>query len=197
VSRVSPALGLKPPSGAVVLFDGKSADAWTGGKVTPEGLLQAGTTTKEKFSDFTLHVEFRTPFKPTARGQSRGNSGVYLLGRYEVQILDSFGLEGKDNECGAIYRQKAPDLNACYPPLAWQTYDIDFQDARFDAAGQKLSGARITIRHNGVLIHKDYELTGPTGGGKRVGEHPGPGPIQLQGHGNPVAFRNIWLVEQR
>lgn len=197
VERSSPTMGLKPPSDAQVLFDGKNADAWVNGKMDENGLLEAGTRTKQEFRDFTLHVEFRTPFKPTARGQNRGNSGLYLMNRYEVQILDSFGLDGVFNECGAMYRQKAPDVNMCLPPLAWQTYDIDFQAARWDSAGKKEKGAVITVRHNGVLVHKDYEITGPTGGAASRPEIGAAGPISFQNHGNPVMLRNVWIVEKK
>ena len=130
---------------------------------------------------------------PTARGQARGNSGVYIQRRYEVQILDSFGLEGVFNECGALYRQTPPDLNMCLPPLAWQTYDIWFTPPRFAADGKtKLANARITVLHNGVPVHWHREITAKTGGGQQEG--PEPLPIQLQDHGNPVMFRNIWIV---
>ena len=194
-TRVSPTMGLKPPSGALVLFDGSNADAWVDGKMD-SGLLIAGTRTKQEFHDFTVHVEFRTPFKPTARGQSRGNSGLYLLNRYEVQILDSFGLDGVFNECGAMYRQKAPDVNMCLPPLAWQTYDIDFQAARWNGA-DKQKNAVITIRHNGVAVHQNYEITGPTGGASKRPEVGDQGPISFQNHGNPVMLRNMWIVEKK
>ena len=193
-ARRSPTEGAAAPAGARVLFDGKGIDAWQGGKMTAEGLLECGARTKESFRDFTLHLEFRVPFKPEARGQSRGNSGVYIFNRYEVQILDSFGLEGKVNECGAVYRQKAPTLNMAYPPLAWQTYDIDFQSPRFDESGKKVSNAVITVRHNGVVVHDRYELTGPTGGGQRIGETGSGGPIQIQNHRNPVHLRHVWIV---
>ncbi|MGV3722486.1 MAG: 3-keto-disaccharide hydrolase [Actinomycetota bacterium] len=196
VERASPTAGLKPPPGAVVLFDGTNADAWVNGKMSADGLLEAGTRTRQEFQDFTLHVEFRTPFKPAGRGQSRGNSGLYLLYRYEVQILDSFGLDGVFNECGAIYRQKAPDVNMCLPPLAWQTYDIDFQAARWDAAGTRTRQAVITIRHNGVPVHQNYEITGPTGGAARRPEAGERGPISFQNHGNPVMLRNVWILEK-
>jgi hypothetical protein len=197
VLRHSPAEGRKPPAGAVVLFDGTNVDAWTNGKQTPDGLLEAGARTKAQFRDCTLHVEFRIPFKPAARGQARGNSGVYFHDRYEIQILDSFGLEGKANECGAIYRQTAPAVNMCYPPLSWQTYDIDFQAARYDAAGQKVKNAVVTVRHNGVLVQDRVEILKPTSARAKPETPITAGPIYLQNHGNPVHFRNVWLVEKR
>ena len=195
IVRESPTLGARPPAGALVLFDGSNADAWANGHMDERHLLGGGTKSKEKFGDFTLHVEFRTPFKPTARGQGRGNSGVYLQDRYEVQVLDSFGLNGENNECGGIYSKIKPRVNACFPPLSWQTYDIDFEAARFDADGKKAKNAIATVRHNGILIHDHVEIPGSTGGGQP--EKAEPGPIQLQGHGNPVFFRNIWIVEKK
>jgi hypothetical protein len=192
VERRSPTLGAAPPAGARVLFDGTDASGWTNGRMSDDGLLQVGTRSRESFGDFTLHLEFRTPFQPGARGQGRGNSGVYLQDRYEVQVLDSFGLEGKHNECGGIYQKADPAVNMCLPPLSWQTYDIDFTAASFDGAGNKSSNARVTIRHNGVVIHDDVEINGPTGGGRP--ETPSPGPLQLQDHGDPVHYRNIWVV---
>jgi hypothetical protein len=193
-SRTSPTLGAKPPPGAIVLFDGKDPDEWNGGHLDDRGLLAAGTTSKRKFQNFSLHVEFLLPFKPLGRGQDRGNSGVYLQDRYEVQVLDSFGLKGENNECGGIYTKAKPSVNMCFAPLVWQTYDIDFEAARFDAEGKKTKNAVTTVKHNGVVIHDKFEINGPTGGGKP--EAPTPGSLQLQGHGNPVFYRNIWVVDK-
>ncbi len=193
--RMSQTLRAAPPPGAHVLFFGRDARQFTKGNVTPDHLLVAGADTKEPFGDFTMHLEFRTPYMPEARGQGRGNSGVYIQGRYEVQILDSFGLEGADNECGSLYKQRAPLLNMCFPPLIWQTYDIDFTAPRFDAAGKKTKNARITVRQNGVVVQNDVEVIAKTGGGATEG--PDPRPIKLQDHGNPVHFRNIWIAERK
>lgn len=192
VIRKSPTLGKRPPQGAVVLFDGKSPDAFQGGRMTENGLLMEGVTSKQTFGSFTLHVEFRTPFMPLARGQGRGNSGFYAQGRYEVQILDSFGLEGMDNECGGIYTIARPKVNMCFPPLSWQTYDVDYTAAVYED-GKKVKNATMTVRHNGVLIHEDQQLPHHTTAAP-VREGPQPGPIYLQNHGNPVRFRNIWVV---
>jgi len=194
VERKSPTLGAKPPEGAVVLFDGTSAKEFEPGKMSDDGLLMAGATSKRKFQSCQLHVEFLLPFMPEARGQGRGNSGCYLQGRYEVQMLDSFGLKGENNECGGIYSIKAPDVNMCFPPLSWQTYDIDYTAAKFDG-GKKVQDATISVKHNGVPIHKDVALPHITTAAP-VPEGPEAGPIYLQDHGNPVRYRNIWLVEK-
>jgi hypothetical protein len=195
VERKSPTLGAKPPAGAIVLFDGSNVDAWEGGKMTADGLLEVGTRSKQSFGSCLLHLEFRTPFMPTASGQARGNSGVYIQDAYEFQVLDSFGLEGKDNECGGIYSIKAPRLNMCYPPLSWQTYDFDYTAPKFDADGKKTVNARVTLKHNGVKIYDDLELPQQTPGGR--GKEGATGPIALQNHGNPVNYRNIWLAEKK
>lgn len=198
IQRSSPSLGAKPPAGAVVLFDGSSADQWENGKIVNGNLLAAGCTTKQKFKGYTLHLEFQTPYKPFALGQARGNSGIYHSGRWETQILDSFGLDGKDNECGGIYSVSQPRLNMCLPPLSWQTYDVVFTAATFDAEGKRTAMPKITVKLNGELIHENLELShdhtaaAPQGGPLT---HP-EGPINIQDHGNPVLLRNIWVIPQ-
>jgi hypothetical protein len=192
INRASPTLGLRPPREAVVLFDGRDTGCLVKPKLTDDGLLCPGTETKDTFQDFTLHVEFQLPFMPVARDQGRANSGVYLQRRYEVQILDSFGLTPAFNSAASIYRTKPADVNMCLPPLAWQTYDIRFRPATF-ADGVKTDNARLTVWHNGVKVHDAYELPNKTGAGRAEG--PDPLPILFQDHGNPVRFRNIWLVD--
>ncbi len=192
IERKSPTLGAKPPEKAVILFDGTNLDWFPGGQLGPDNSLVAGVLSKPAFNSCTIHLEFRLTWMPEARGQARANSGVYVHNCYEIQVLDSFGLEGRDNECGGIYSLKAPDVNMCFPPMTWQTYDIDFTAPKYDEAGNKIANARITVRHNGVVIHDDYELPRATPGGQPEG--PGPRGIQLQGHGCHVQYRNIWVV---
>ena len=192
--RESPSLAKSPPEGAIVLFNGTGVDQWQPGKLEDLGLMGVGTRTKKVFENYTLHLEFRTPFMPNASGQGRGNSGMYLGDQYECQVLDSFGLEGADNECGGIYSNSKPKVNMCYPPLSWQTYDVDFTCAKFDADGKVTAPARVTIKHNGVVIHENLELKTTPGGGRSDQK---PGAIFLQDHGDPVRFRNIWLVERK
>jgi hypothetical protein len=206
VARTSLTMGAGVPAGGALLFGNGSQKAWDGSgqfvdlaklcwqdpKVTDDGLLSAGAKTRNLYQDFRLHVEFRVPFMPNARGQARGNSGVYLNSRQEVQILDSFGLEGVNNEAGSLYKFKKPDINMAFPPLAWQTYDISYRGARFDAEGKKTESVRISVVHNGVVVQNNVEVPGPTGGGAK--ESTMLLPLNLQDHGNPVVFRNVWIA---
>jgi len=199
---------VKRPKGAIVLFDGKNFSHWQkagdgeiGWKITGDGAMQVvpktgSIMTKRDFTDFMLHAEFRTPqMPPEVKGQGRGNSGIYIQRRYELQILDSYGLEPKNNECGGIYTFRAPDRNVCKKPGEWQSYDILFHAARWAGEGAKAvktHNARITVFQNGVLIHDDVEVPNKTGAGRPEG--PKPAPILLQEHGNEMSFRNIWIV---
>ena len=213
VERLSPTLGKKPPKGAIVLFDGSNTDSWLGFDRKTKATRPCGwelveddameivpgsgwAMTKKNFGDIQVHLEFRTPLKPTATGQARGNSGVYFQGRYEVQVLDSYGLTGEDNECGGIYKIAKPRVNMCAPPLQWQTYDVTFRVAKFDKKGKKTSDASITVAHNGITIHKNVVLPETTHVAP-FDEVPGSGPLVLQDHGNPVRYRNIWIKELR
>lgn len=193
VVRTSRTMGAVPPANAIVLFDGKSVDRLKNARVTADGLLEIGAETRSPVQNFTMHAEFRTPYMPYARSQARGNSGFYLQKRYEVQVLDSFGQELRFDDCAALYKFKAPDLNMCFPPLTWQTYDIDFKAPRFDKEGVRTEKGRITVRHNGILVQRNVELANKTGGGSPEG--PNPLPILFQNHGNAVHFRNLWLVD--
>lgn len=194
-----------PPADAVVLFDGSSLDGWTTRDGKPAGWKADGAqngamtvvprtgdiVSQQTFGDAQIHVEFMTP-ETAGAGQDRGNSGVYIHGRYEIQVLDSYQNETyPDGQCGAIYKQYIPLVNACRAPGQWQTYDIVFHAARFDESGRKTAPARVTVFHNGVLIHDNAELKGPTGGA--IGQNEVPtGPLLLQEHGHEVKFRNIW-----
>ena len=182
VERKSPTLGAAPPAGAIVIFDGSGpvdeTQTLVNPKLSEDGLLMQGVATKQEFGDATWHVEFLLPYQPTARGQGRGNSGAYFQGRYEVQMLDSFGLEGKNNECGGIYSVAAPSVNMCLPPLSWQTYDVEM------TMGKDKEKGRVIVKHNGVVIHD------------QPSDYKGGGNLNLQNHGNPVVYRNIWVVEK-
>lgn len=205
VELASPTLNAPPAENAIVLFDGSDLGAWRdtpGWNVTEDGVLLVTPGSRDlvsagRFTDIQLHIEFRLPYRPALRGQDRGNSGVYLHNAYEVQILDSFGLEGYDDECGAMYKVAAPKVNACRPPLQWQTYDITFTAARISAEGTMEAPARVTVYHNGVPIHTDQELPTRTGGNsKRTRAHPRQAQsLKLQEHEDYIEFRNIWLVD--
>ncbi len=196
VNRSSATLGQKPPEGAVVIYDGTGTSTDTSklvhGRVSEDGLLMEGVTTKDSFGDALWHIEFRLPYQPKDRGQGRGNSGAYVMGCYETQMLDSFGLEGKDNECGGIYKAAAPFVNMCLPPLSWQTYDINVTAPRFEGE-KKVANARMTVRHNGTVIHDNVEVPAITPGGT-LKQEAQKGPLHLQNHGNPVRYRNIWVL---
>lgn len=194
-TRRSATLGLAPPPDAVVLFDGTSVEGWRNGRMSDDGLLKQGTTSTQQFGDHFVHVEFLVPFEPTRRGQGRGNSGVYVQGSYEVQVLDSFGLAARHGDCGGIYSIRAPDVNMSLPPLQWQTFDIHFTAARFDAEGNKTENAKMTVYHNGVLVHEEVEVPNPTAAAPLSNET-GRGPVNLQQHASEARFRNIWVVER-
>ena len=193
------------PSDAIVLFDGKDLSNWVkrgggepGWKVE-DGYAEVVPTTgdirsKQVFADCQVHVEFWLPLMADCTGQARSNSGVYLQGRYELQVLDSYGLDSKDDDCGGIYTVAAPMVNASRPPEQWQTYDILFHAPRFDDKGAKTKNARISVLQNGVWIQDDLEVCGPTGG-EIDQDYSEPGPIMLQDHGNAVRYRNIWVRE--
>jgi hypothetical protein len=200
--RHSPTEGDAPPPGAVVLLpyaEGKATSTaeWTNAtwKTLTDGSMIVGkdnNSSKISFGDCRVHVEFYIPFEADKRGQDRGNSGVYLESRYEIQILDSFGLEAKNNECGAIYGVAAPRTNACYPPGQWQTFDIVFRAPRVDR-DKVLRPAVITVRHNGVKIHDIVKVSTTTTAGV-AGPPAETAPLMLQDHGHAVRFRNIWVL---
>lgn len=194
VVRRSPTLAAKAPEGAIVLFDGSDTDQFVNGQMTEDGLLIEGADFKPMHQDFDLHLEFRLPYMPEARDQGRGNSGVYIQGRYECQILDSFGALPVFNGAGALYRYRTPLVNMALPPLVWQTYDIRFTAPRWAADGTKIRNARITSWLNGVIVQNDVELETKTGAGQE--ETPTLLPTKLQNHTDPVRFRNIWIIDR-
>ena len=194
VRRQSPTLGAAPPPDAIVLFDGDGVKQFSRARVTEDGLLAEGADLRPMFQDFNLHAEFMLPYMPAARDQARGNSGIYLQSRYELQILDSFGLTPVNNGCGSVYTVRPPDVNMCLPPLVWQTYDVVFTSPRWASDGTKLKNARLSVWQNGVQIHNDVELANKTGLGQP--EAPTLLPILLQDHTNPVRFRNLWIIDR-
>lgn len=192
-----------PPADAIVLFDGKDLSKWEGGdkwKVV-DGVAVVGKgqiTTKEKFGDCQVHIEWSAPTPATGNGQGRGNSGLFLMGMYELQILDSFDNPTYfDGQAGAIYKQTPPAVNVTRPPGEWNAYDVIWTAPRFGDDGKLVSPAYITALHNGVLILNHFELKGDTPFNRppKYSAHPPKGPISLQDHGNPMKFRNIWVRE--
>ncbi len=203
---VAPGLSGAPPSDAIVLFDGGDLSSWRGkqGDATwkvSEGFMEVNGTgaivTRQEFGDVQLHLEFATPTEVKGSSQGRGNSGVFLMGRYEIQVLDSFENDSyPDGQCSAIYGQHPPLVNASRGPGQWQSYDIVFHAPRFE--GDELaSPGRVTMFHNGVLVHHDAEIIGATTHRAlaKYSPHEPRGPIQLQDHGNPTRYRNIWVRE--
>ncbi|HOW70875.1 MAG TPA: DUF1080 domain-containing protein [Phycisphaerae bacterium] len=200
------------PSDAVILFDGKDLSKWQGGDNQParwtveNGCMASGRgniRTKEKWSDFQLHLEFATPQAVSGDGQSRGNSGVLINGMYEVQVLDCFkNPTYPDGQCGAMYGQAPPLVNASKPPGEWQTYDIVFESPRWDSDAKLVKKANVTVIHNGAVLHHRHDYFGATDGINGM-PHPSLGYygkphdpevfIELQDHANPVRFRNIWI----
>lgn len=205
INKIAPAP--TPPKNAIILFDGTDFSHWKAEKAgdikwtIEDGVMtvvpkSGSIVTKRDFRDFRLHLEFNLPERPPRyKGQARGNSGIYIQKRYEVQILDTYGLEPTFNGCGSLYRARTPDKNACKKPGTWQTYDIIFREPRWhdtERGPEKTENMRITVRLNGDLIHDNAEIANKTGMGRP--EAPEPGPIKLQDHGNKVKFRNIWIV---
>jgi hypothetical protein len=204
-----PFVATAPPSDAVVLFDGRSLEQWVSSDSTKHpaawkvaaGYMEVvphagGIETKQGFGDVQLHIEWRAPTPPKRESQERGNSGVFLMGRYELQVLDSYhNVTYPDGQAGAIYGQFPPLVNASRPPGEWQTYDVIFHRPRFDDAGAVTRPARFTVIYNGVLVQDNVELSGPTANKERppYTKHPDVLPLMLQDHDNRVRFRNIWV----
>ncbi|HMO93911.1 MAG TPA: DUF1080 domain-containing protein [Pirellulaceae bacterium] len=192
-----------PPSDAIVLFDGTDMSAWHHGDRwrVADGYTEVGNAnivSKQSFGDCQLHLEFATPAEVRGEGQGRGNSGVFLMGIYEVQILDSYDNKTYfDGQCGAVYKQSPPIVNACRPPGEWQSYDIIFKAPKFNEDGSVKSPAYVTVLHNGVVIHNHFELLGGTFFNQppHYNKHDEKLPIAIQNHGDPVRFRNIWVRE--
>lgn len=208
---ITPVVGNKPPSDAIVLFDGKDLSQWQGEKsgkaaewaIEKSGILTVkkgtgGIQTKQSFGSCQLHVEWRTPAKVEGEGQGRGNSGIFLMGLYELQVLDSYGNKTYSNgQAGSIYKQHIPLVNASLKPGEWQEYDVIFTAPKFNTDGSLASPAKFTVLHNGVLIQNNIEVKGETVyiGQPEYKSHIEKGPLALQDHGNPTSFRNIWIRE--
>lgn len=201
-AEVAPGANTAPPSDAIVLFDGDDLDAWADserwsiadGTMGPDkgGDLQ----TVKEFGDCQLHVEFQTPADEDGSGQGRGNSGIFLMGRYEIQVLDSYrNPTYPDGQAASIYGQYPPLVNPSRPAGEWQTYDIVFRAPRFDAEGALLAPARVTVLHNGVLVQWDRTLLGPTSHRSlpKYSAHGLRAPLRLQNHGDAVRYRNLWI----
>ena len=197
-----------PPADAVVLFDGRTMEGWQSTRdssaapwLMADGVLEVvpgtgGIETKARFGDVQLHVEWMAPVPAEGNGQNRGNSGIFLMGRYEVQVLDSWeNLTYPDGQAGSVYGQYPPLVNASLPPGSWQSYDIIFRRPRFDSTGKVITPARMTVLHNGVLVQQNVALLGPTSHQVRAPyeAHADRLPLSLQDHGQAVRFRNIWI----
>jgi len=207
---VTPGKGTLPPSDAIVLYSAAGdLDNWeseidgpatwkASDILTVVSTDKKGIKTKQAFGDVQLHIEWRAPKEVVGDGQGRGNSGIYLMGKYEVQVLDSYQSETYYNgQAGSIYKQSIPLVNACLPPGEWQTYDIIFKAPVFGIDGTKKSSAYVSVLHNGVLIQNHVEILGSTEfiGKPKNTPHPEKLPLLLQDHGNPVSYRNIWIRE--
>ncbi len=216
----SPTVGLKPPEGAIVLFDGSSLHEWEhqDGRpntwhLLPDGVMEVNPkrenedadppiggdiNSRRSFGSVRAHLEFRYPVEPGKSAQGRGNSGFFFQGPYEVQILNSYGLDGLWNECGALYKLSPPHVNAARPPMQWQTYDVIYHAPKYSVGGELLENPRITVWLNGVLVQNDVELifaTSHSTTGRNVQPPMEPAPIKLQDHSNRLQFRNIWIEE--
>lgn len=204
---VKPGAAGAPPSDAIVLFDGSDLSQWEQGDGRPaawkvvEGAMEAAPgagdlQSKQAFGSCQLHLEWRAPSPPKNDSQGRGNSGVFLMGQYEVQVLDSYqNVTYADGQAASIYGQQPPLVNACRPPGEWQSYDIIFRAPAFDAKGALTAPAMVTVLHNGVLVQNAQTLLGATAH-RAVAEyhaHPGRLPLKLQDHGDPVRYRNVWI----
>lgn len=207
-AKITPGEQNAPPSDAIILFDGKDLNEWTNGKgkkaewTVADGAMTVKprtgiVKTKQKFGDFQLHIEWRTPAEVKGDGQGRGNSGIFMMERYELQVLDSYeSVTYSNGQAGSIYKQSVPLVNACKGPGEWQMYDVVFMAPVFTEKGTLKTPATITVLHNGVLIQNNYVIKGPTEYSKFPMYQPhGKGSLSLQDHGNPTSFRNIWVRE--